>query len=292
MNARTYFAVQLQQNLEVHVQGALLRRVKEYLHCVQLPLEDNGWQESRQELFEMVVHGTVEAHVQDMSPALAHCLEQLRVTLQPHPEYMGPLPRRISKPLQDLLPLHLFLTRHQRPGAPTPPAPLPSEEEHPEDAGHAGLAAALDERQAFTPARGAAAPVSPTPAATEASAAPPHPPPQLHAFEASSAASPPPSPSPPRIVYVSSGQATPPNTRPFMPLSPLPRLESAALDQMIVVDMCSGLRKERGYAQVLQELLPGMPEPQRRNAIPLVKLLPELSADQVTQRRGAAQKDK
>uniref|UniRef100_A0A7S3R9H7 Uncharacterized protein n=1 Tax=Dunaliella tertiolecta TaxID=3047 RepID=A0A7S3R9H7_DUNTE len=163
----------------------------------------------------MVVHGTVEAHVQDMSPALAHCLEQLRVTLQPHREYMGPLPRRISKPLQDLLPLHLFLTRHQRPGAPTPPAPLPSEEEHPEDAGHAGLAAALDERQAFTPARGAAAPVSPTPAATEASAAPPHPPPQLHAFEASSAASPPPSPSPPRIVYVSSGQATPPNTRPF-----------------------------------------------------------------------------
>ncbi|KAF5830646.1 hypothetical protein DUNSADRAFT_14228 [Dunaliella salina] len=72
VNLRTYMANQLEQNMEVHVVGALLRRVKEYLMSVHLlaELDRVNWGHRREQLFDMVYHGTVECHVGRMSQQL------------------------------------------------------------------------------------------------------------------------------------------------------------------------------------------------------------------------------
>ncbi|KAF5834278.1 hypothetical protein DUNSADRAFT_9145 [Dunaliella salina] len=113
VNLRTNMANQLEQNMEVHVQGALLRRVKEYLMSVHYltELDCVNWGHSKQ-LFDTVDHGTVERHAGSMSQQLKTCLQDLRTTLQPSADFTGPLPRRIIRPFRDLLALNLFLTRH------------------------------------------------------------------------------------------------------------------------------------------------------------------------------------
>ncbi|KAF5830526.1 hypothetical protein DUNSADRAFT_14377 [Dunaliella salina] len=147
VNTRYHMANQLQQNLEVHVRGALLTRVREYLHSVQLPGGDEGaWGSHRDQLFKMVVHGRVDDR---MSVELKTCLQDLRETLQPYPHFTGSLPRRITRPLEDLLPLHLFLTRHSRPRATSFRVPTPDEEEKPGDMEHAAAATGVSEKLAF-----------------------------------------------------------------------------------------------------------------------------------------------
>jgi len=98
-----------------------------------------------------VVHGLSDDA--GMSRALRKCLMDLRHALQPTPGFTGPLPRRIDASLSQLLPLHLFLTRNQRPHLshkPTP-APGPDEEEQPNSAQHAAAAAGISEKLAFDP---------------------------------------------------------------------------------------------------------------------------------------------
>ena len=137
--------------IQVHVKGALL---KEYILSLQLPPEDqHSWGDSaaRSKLFAFVVHGLPDDA--DMSSPLRKCLMDLRHALQPTPGFTGPLPRRIDSSLSQLLPLHLFLTRHQRPQLshkPTP-APGPDEEEQPNNAQHAAAAAGISEKLAFDP---------------------------------------------------------------------------------------------------------------------------------------------
>ena len=100
----------------MHVQGKMLKRVKDYLNSLQLPPEDEKrWGEpaARSQLYECVVHGRFES---DLSSPLKACLQHLREALQPTHNFTGPLPRRINTPLEQLLPLHCFLTKHQRPG--------------------------------------------------------------------------------------------------------------------------------------------------------------------------------
>jgi len=100
----------------VHVQGKMLKRVKDYLNSLQLPPEDEKrWGEpaARSQLYECVVHGRFES---DLSSPLKARLQHLREALQPTHNFTGPLPRRINTPVEQLLPLHCFLTKHQRPG--------------------------------------------------------------------------------------------------------------------------------------------------------------------------------
>ena len=59
------------------------------------------------------MHGRFES---DLSSPLKACLQHLREALQPTHNFTGRLPRRINTPLEQLLPLHCFLTKHQRPG--------------------------------------------------------------------------------------------------------------------------------------------------------------------------------
>ena len=140
--------------IQVYVKGALLKRVKEYILSLQLPPEDqHSWGDSaaRSKLFAFVVHGLPDDA--GMSRPLRKCLMDLRHALQPTPGFTGPLPRCIVASLSQLLPLHLFLTRHQRPQLshkPTP-APGPDEEEQPNNARHAAAAAGISEKLAFDP---------------------------------------------------------------------------------------------------------------------------------------------
>ena len=103
--------------MKCYIAGACARQdVETYLNSLQLPPEDEKrWGEpaARSQLYECVVHGRFES---DLSSPLKACLQHLREALQPTHNFTGPLPRRINTPLEQLLPLHCFLTKHQRPG--------------------------------------------------------------------------------------------------------------------------------------------------------------------------------
>ncbi|KAF5825444.1 hypothetical protein DUNSADRAFT_9849 [Dunaliella salina] len=109
----------------------------------------------------MVIHGTMERHVSSMSQHLKACLQDLRTALQPSSCFTGPLPRQIRRPLEDLMALHLFLTKHQRLQSTTssrPSAPVPKEKDRPRDPHHAAAAAGVGKKLAFRPSSGPAAP--------------------------------------------------------------------------------------------------------------------------------------
>lgn len=157
------------------------------------------------------------------------CLHEIRETLTPEDWESGTvqaLPSRITRPLQDILPLHLFLTLHERPPHSTGEPPPDEPPAHVLDEADTPRAAALAERHAFVAGASHPPPTSPpaTPAAVSdvpaAASAAPHPDP----------------PAPPAAP-------TPQSTRPYFPIGHRAR-HFAHLDGSILADMVSLARTE------------------------------------------------
>ena len=137
----------------MHAQGAIVKRVWQYLQIVQLPEEDQSrWGDKRLQLFELVDKGRWgELEADSISAPLLRCLQDLRATLAPGLHEGQALPRRCTEPLEKILPLHCFLTARQRPPSSIPyqPPPPPDEEDVPEDMQHAAAATGISEKTDF-----------------------------------------------------------------------------------------------------------------------------------------------
>ena len=193
----------------MHVQGSLLKRVRAYVQSIVLPRVDRPhFQDRRDALFQFISRGDWNSDRQKPSRSLLDCLKLLRKTIAPEAADGVRLVGRVGTPMEQLLPLHMFLTRHQRPGCNPPPLAADEEVDNPSDLNAVARATATAEQHAFIPPCSPA--VSPQPTQEQQ-------------------------------------QQTLPSNRSYMPIASLGR-KFAWFDGNVARDMCSRVRLDAAKA--------------------------------------------
>ena len=110
----------------VYLEHMLRIGVPDSVHAILTPHVVAGWESQRDVLMRVVQLGEVP---EGMSEELSQCLLLIRRTLAPGLPHGRHLPRQPHATLEDLLPLHFHLTRHQCPPQ-SPEQQQPEQQQH------------------------------------------------------------------------------------------------------------------------------------------------------------------